>query len=249
MAVVPAFVHRRLAEEIAPHVEENALLVLNPGRTGGALEVASILAQKGKHIPVAEAQTLLFACRRKGEKAVHLSGIKNLLKIGVFPSKRTNDVMIRLKKIFPQFQAVPDVLTTSLGNIGAMFHPASALLNVGPIQSGRDYDYYRETMTPAVTRVIEKVDQERMAIARACRGRGLFCSGLAPGVLSIERGISLRDASKQSSLPGDFRDRRISMPGISRKTSRRDWSPWRRLHNSMESPLRRSQPSFQSPIR
>jgi len=167
MAVVPAFVHRRLAEEIAPHIEENTLLVLNPGRTGGALEVASILAQKGKYIPVAEAQTLLFACRKKGEKVVHLSGIKNLLKIGVFPSKRTNDVMIRLKKIFPQFQAVPDILTTSLGNIGAMFHPASALLNVGLIQSGRTYDYYRETMTRGVTKVIEKVDQERMTLAKA----------------------------------------------------------------------------------
>jgi opine dehydrogenase len=167
MAVVPAVVHQRLAEEIAPYVEENVLLVLNPGRTGGALEVASILTQRGKHIPVAEAQTLLFACRKRGEKVVHFSGIKNLLKVGVFPSKRTKDAITRLNKILPQFQAVPDVLTTSLGNIGATFHPASALLNVGLIQSGRDYDYYRETMTPAVTRVIEKVDQERMAIARA----------------------------------------------------------------------------------
>ncbi len=167
MAVVPAFVHQRLAEEVAPDLEEGALLVLNPGRTGGALEVASILRQRGRSNPVAEAQTLLFACRRKGERGVHFNGIKDVLKIGVFPSKKTGEAMGRLESIFPQFRPVPDVLTTSLGNMGAVFHPASAILNVGTLQSGRAYDYYRETMTLAVARIIGEVDRERMAIARA----------------------------------------------------------------------------------
>jgi opine dehydrogenase len=166
MVVVPAFVHQRLAEEIAPWVEEGAVVLLNPGRTGGALEVARILNQRGRQIPIAEAQTLLFACRRKGERAVHFNGIKDILRVGVFPAKKTGQVMARLKKVFPQLRSVPDVLTTSLGNIGAMFHPASAILNVGTIQSGRDYDYYREAMTRAVVRVIEQLDQERIAIAR-----------------------------------------------------------------------------------
>jgi opine dehydrogenase len=166
MAVVPAFAHQRLAEELAPFLEADAILVLNPGRTGGALEVASILGQKGRSNPVAEAQTLLFACRRKGERGVHFNGIKHLVKIGVFPSKKTEEVMARLNRIFLQFRPVPDVLSTSLGNIGAMFHPASAILNIGIIQSGRAYDYYRETMTPAVVKVIEEADEERMAIAK-----------------------------------------------------------------------------------
>jgi len=39
-------------------------------------------------------------------------------------------------------------------------------MNVGVIESGRTYDYYRETMTPAVVRVIEEVDRERMSLAR-----------------------------------------------------------------------------------
>lgn len=167
LAVVPAFAHRRLAEEIAPFLEEDTVLVLNPGRTGGALEVASILSRKEKPISVVEIQSLLFACRRKGEKAVHFNGVKDFLRAGVFPAKKTEQVMARLREVLPQFRAVPDVLTTSLGNIGAMFHPASSLLNVGIIQSGKTYDYYRETMTRAVTRVIEEVDQERMAVARA----------------------------------------------------------------------------------
>jgi opine dehydrogenase len=167
MAVVPAFAHRRLAEEIAPFLEEDTVLILNPGRTGGALEVASILGRRGKPISVVETQTLLFACRRKGEKAVHFNGVKDFLRAGVFPAKKTEQVMAGLREVLPQFRSVPDVLTTSLGNIGAMFHPASAILNVGMIQSGKAYDYYRESMTRGVSRVIEAVDRERMAVAGA----------------------------------------------------------------------------------
>jgi opine dehydrogenase len=167
MAVVPAFAHRKLAGEIARFLEEDSILVLNPGRTGGALEVASVLGQRVESISVVEAQTLLFACRKQGEKSVHFNGIKDSVRAGIFPANRTERVMTRLNKVLPQFRSVPDVLTTSLGNIGAVFHPASAILNAGMIESGRTYDYYRETMTPAVTKVIQEVDRERIALVKA----------------------------------------------------------------------------------
>jgi len=167
MAVLPAFAHARLAREIAPFLRENMILILNPGRTGGALEVAAILQEQGIRIPVAETQSLLFACRRRGEREIHIGGIKAFLRFGVFPADRTEAVMSRIVNLIPPFRAVPDVLTTSFGNIGAMFHPASAMLNVGLLESGRTYDYYRETMTPGVVAVIEKADAERMSLARA----------------------------------------------------------------------------------
>lgn len=170
MAVVPAFAHERLAREIAPFVREGMILILNPGRTGGALEVAAILREQGIRIPVAETQSLLFACRRRGERGIHIGGIKSFLRVGVFPADRTEAVMSCIAELIPPFRAVPDVLTTSFGNIGAMFHPASALLNVGLLESGRQYDYYGEAMTPGVVAVIEKADAERMSLARAAEG-------------------------------------------------------------------------------
>lgn len=167
MVVVPAFAHATVAEYLAPLVREPMIVVLNPGRTGGALEVSAILHQGGAQVPVAEAQSLLFACRRRGEQEIHVGGIKTMMRVGIFPATRTEEVMARLSGVCPLFRPVPDVLTTSLGNIGAMFHPASALLNVGLIESGRSYDYYPETMSRRVAKVIEKADAERMAIARA----------------------------------------------------------------------------------
>ena len=102
--------------------------------------------------------------------------------------------MARLQGVVPQFQAVPDVLSTSLGNIGAMFHPPSAILNVGVIESGRTYEYYRETMTPSVVRVIDDADMERMAIARKAGAQVFSARTCAAGVLRVGKRTASSDA-------------------------------------------------------
>lgn len=166
LVVVPAYAHKRVAVEIAPHLDERTIMVLNPGRTGGALEVSHLLHKSGLNIPVAETQSLLFACRRKGNDRIWFGRIKDFMRVGIYPAKSTERVMDRLLPIIPHFRRVPDVRTTSFGNIGAVFHPTSILLNVGIVQSGRTYDYYPETMAPAIIGLIEKVDGERVAMAR-----------------------------------------------------------------------------------
>lgn len=166
LVVVPASAHKRVAAEIAPFLNQRTILVLNPGRTGGALEVSRLFRESGLNIPVAETQSLLFACRRRGEDGIWLGRVKEFMRVGVYPAKSTQEVMGRLSPIIPHFRSVPDVRTTSFGNIGAVFHPASLLLNVGIAQSGRSYDYYQETMTPAVVEFVERVDEERVALAR-----------------------------------------------------------------------------------
>src|SRR3990167_10545953 len=43
MVVVPANAHRSIAETCAPFLKNGQIIVLNPGRTGGALEFRSVL--------------------------------------------------------------------------------------------------------------------------------------------------------------------------------------------------------------
>ena len=47
MVVVPANGHRFMAEKVAPHLRDGQIIVLNPGRTGGALEFRHVLKQNG----------------------------------------------------------------------------------------------------------------------------------------------------------------------------------------------------------
>ena len=80
----------------------------------------------------------------------------------------TPDALGVMNQAFPEFTAGSNVLATSLENIGAVFHPALTLLNAGWIESTEgNFEYYIQGMSPAVARVLERIDDERLAVARA----------------------------------------------------------------------------------
>ncbi len=170
MAVVPATAHRFLAEECAPHLKDGQIVVLNPGRTGGALEFLNVLNKKrcAADVTIAEAQTLIYATRNNNPAQVTIYGIKNSIPVAAIPSHHTPHVLQALNKAFPQFVPGTNVLKTSLDNIGAIFHPGLAILNAGRIESTHgEFEFYMDGVTPSVARVLESMDQERIAVAAA----------------------------------------------------------------------------------
>ncbi|MGE5140593.1 MAG: NAD/NADP octopine/nopaline dehydrogenase family protein, partial [Rudaea sp.] len=168
LVVVPATAHAFMAEVCAPHLQDGQVIVLNPGRTGGALEFHNVLERLGvtARVLVAEAQTLLYTCRISGPARVRISSVKHRVSLGAFPARDTAQVLAQLSPLYPQFVAAADVLETGLDNIGAMIHPTTTVLSVGRIESGVPFMFYRD-MTPAIVRLIEAVDAERLAVAKA----------------------------------------------------------------------------------
>lgn len=170
MVVVPATGHAEMAGIVAPHIKDGQILVLNPGRTGGALEVAQVIR---RHNPLvrpflAEAQTLLYASRVTNPGQVHIFGIKNSVPLATLPAYHITDVLPMIRKALPQFVPGDNVLKTSLDNIGAVFHPAITVLNAGRIEDTHgDFEYYVEGVTPAVAAVLEAIDRERVEVASA----------------------------------------------------------------------------------
>lgn len=170
MITLPASAHREIAGLIAPYVTAEQYVVLNPGRTGGALEFQNIIQRHNpmKNICIIEAQTFLFACRVLQEGTVNIMSIKNEVKIAALPAVRTNEFIELIGRIIPEFVEAGSVLETSFNNIGALLHPVPTILNCGRIESTKgDFRYYIEGITPTVAKVIEEVDYERMRIAYA----------------------------------------------------------------------------------
>lgn len=170
MIVMPATGHRAMAEALARVIAPGQMVVLNPGRTGGALEVRNTLLEHGapRDIYVAEAQSLLFACRVIEDGISHIHSIKKFVPLAAVPAQDTAEVIQALNAAFPQFYGASSVLETSLDNMGAIFHPGVTLLNAARIEAtGGDFDYYQEGVTPTVARVIEQIDNERMEVAIA----------------------------------------------------------------------------------
>ena len=167
MVVVPASGHRYVAEQCAPHIGPDQAVVLNPGRTFGALEFLQTLAENGVDAPppVAEAQTFVYVSRHTDFASSHIMQIKNSVPLAAIPAHKTPEVLKRVNRAFPQFVAASNVLETSLDNVGAVFHPTLTLLNATRIESTHgDFEYYLEGVTPSTARMLEKADEERVSL-------------------------------------------------------------------------------------
>jgi len=170
MVVTPAYAHEFIARVCSPHLSDGQIIVLNPGRTGGALEFTRILREEGikAYVFLAETQTLIYASRVTGPGQVTIFRIKNSIPLATLPAYWIPDVLEVVRKAFPQFVPGDNVLKTSFNNIGAVFHPALTVLNAAWIEETHgNFEYYLEGASPSVARVLEMIDAERVAVAAA----------------------------------------------------------------------------------
>jgi opine dehydrogenase len=168
MVVVPATAHADIARAAASHLRDGQIVVLHPGRTGGALEFVHVLHQCGCEVDVtvAEAETLIYAARTEGPAQARIFRIKDAVPVAALPATRTPRVLKALFDAYPGFIDGNNVLQTSLNNMGAIFHPALTLLNAGRIEStGGEFQFYIDGVTPSVALVLESLDRERVTVA------------------------------------------------------------------------------------
>lgn len=170
MVTTVANAHKAVAKSLAPFLEDRQIVVLNPGRTCGALVFKQALKEAGcnARIYLGEAQTLVYACRVIEDGRVNVIGIKDEVLMAGLPAKDTDYILSKLNPIFPCFMKAPNVLHTSLENIGAMFHPCVLLFNAATIERNDTFWFYRD-MTEQVAEFIEKFDAERLAVGKAYR--------------------------------------------------------------------------------
>lgn len=168
MVTTTANAHQEIATNMASFVKEGQVIVLNPGRTCGALVFNKALKNAGclKRYYLAEAQTLVYACRVIENGTVNIIGAKDEVLLSALPASDTDYVIDVLKPFYSCFEKAENVLRTGLENIGAMFHPCVCLFNAATIERQNEFWFYRD-MTEQVARFIEKFDSERIAVGKA----------------------------------------------------------------------------------
>lgn len=168
MVTTVANAHKEVAKSIAPYVEDGQVIILNPGRTCGALVFKQSLRECGcnKHYYLGEAQTLVYACRVAENGRVNVIGVKDEVLLSGLPAADTDHILAKINPIYPSFKKTDNVLRTSLENIGAMFHPCVLLFNAATIERNEVFWFYRD-MTEQVAEFIEKFDAERLAVGKA----------------------------------------------------------------------------------
>jgi len=169
MVVVPAVGHRYMAEQSAPYLKKGQVVLLNPGRSFGALQLYNILRKYKKHKDaiVAEAETFIYAARRTAPAQAKIFSVKSAVPVAAIPALKTFEAMSIINKAFPQFIPAESILETSLNNMACIFHPPITLLNAARIENTQgDFQYYIEGVSPAVGAILEEVDHERINLLR-----------------------------------------------------------------------------------
>jgi hypothetical protein len=145
------------------------LLVLSPSRTLATPYLWRIL---GEQYPVICLQTCPYSCKSDSPGATYIKRRKRSW-IASVEGHVPEKALAELKGIVPQTLTSRIPATTSLGNIGAVFHPTTYLLNKDAILAAEarntTFPFYIEGIARnvKVAKVIEEIDQIRLRLAHA----------------------------------------------------------------------------------
>jgi len=112
-------------------------------KSGGGLLFVKILGDeiRDKKLSVVENITLPYACRVKGPALVNVSRLIQGNFCGVFPSKRTNEILEPLMQLFPSIKPAENILEVAFYNPNVLLHPVASLFNIGRIEYS-DGEFY-----------------------------------------------------------------------------------------------------------
>jgi opine dehydrogenase len=176
MVVVPSFAHKWVAEQVAPFIRRDHVILLHPGYLGGSILFKRILFEHGAPASavVGDAHILIYATRIVGRGVVGVRGVKKWVQVAAFPSKDTPRLMAVVGDAFPQFVPAQHVLETGVNNPNPMIHIPVYMLNYARIEQREApvaFDFH-DWMTAGVERVHAALDRERVAIARGLHLEG-----------------------------------------------------------------------------
>jgi len=168
MLTVPGFAHEPLMDACLRQFSTNQI-VLNWTSYWSSLRFFPRTREIGRSdVTLAEASIMPYMTEKTPDGSVFVRAVKQRLWVAAMPASNTERVLRIVKDLYPQTIAGENVLWTSLSNLNVPFHAVNAIMNAGHWeQTNGDFDFFGYGITPAVARVAEAIDKERVAVAKA----------------------------------------------------------------------------------
>jgi len=188
--VGPAYSTEPFGQAVSGKLSAGQTVIVSPSSCGGALAFkrAANLDLQDESIRVAETSTLHYAVRltEPGKIRVFLK-LKAGNLLAALPGRHTGDILNLIADVYPSMEPADSVLQTSLQNANPIIHPAVTLSNAARIEmTGGDFLFYEEGVSDSVGRLIEALDNERIAI-----GNKLGISILPDPDMGVRQGYML----------------------------------------------------------
>lgn len=169
LVTTPATSHRGLARRMAPFIKDHHIVILNPGRTFGAIDFKDelIVCENFADVKILETQTIIYTCRKISPVDVNILALKREVLIATFRGVNIHEILAKIPDELNRFyKPIYSMVETSIGNVGMILHCAPMILNAGWVESSYPFRYYRDGISKTIAKFIEKIDEERLLVAK-----------------------------------------------------------------------------------
>ena len=167
---VPQFAQEAIFKLVMPYLKDGQVFVILPGNFG-SLIFKKMMREAGidKKVIFVETTSIPYAVRVIAPGTIYIEGKKTAFSAASLPASKIKGVLEALKGVlFLEVIPLKNVLEVWLSNPNMIMHVATATLGMGPMESrqGR-IQFYAEGCSVSVAKVLEKEDQERLAVGKA----------------------------------------------------------------------------------
>lgn len=167
IVALPGYGHKTVLDALAPHIGAQHQLIISSHASLGAIYLAQLLARRGLTVPITAWGTTICTGRRQSGVEVKINTVRSRIDLCTVPSQYSDTALALCKRLFgDRFQPRDGLLAISLSNLNPQNHMGIALGNITRMERGETWSQ-GQNVTPKVGQLLEKLDQERLAIAKA----------------------------------------------------------------------------------
>ncbi|MER8550413.1 NAD/NADP octopine/nopaline dehydrogenase family protein [Mesorhizobium sp. M1169] len=165
MIALPANGHKKVMDAAVPYLREGTPVIISSHSSFGALYLSRQLAQRKVRLPIVVWGTTLVTGRQSGSTEVHVTSVRQKLDVATLPFDAMDQGFRLCTTLFgDRFVKRDGLLAIALSNLNPQNHLGIALLNLTRMEKREQWSQ-AGNVTPAVGRLIEALDAERLAIA------------------------------------------------------------------------------------
>lgn len=167
LVALPAYGHKPVMDAIAPHIRDGQHVIISSHASLGAIYLSDLLADRGITAPVTAWGTTVVTGRRQSRTKVLVNTVRKLVDLCTVPETQSDAALVHCRRLFgDRFQPRDGLLAISLSNLNPQNHMGIALGNMTRMERGETWSQ-GQNVTPNVGRLLEALDEERLAIAGA----------------------------------------------------------------------------------
>lgn len=166
LIALPANGHKAVMDALAQHIRDGQHVIISSHASFGAVYLKQALADRNVHAPVTAWGTTIVS-GRKQHATVRVNTVRSRVDLCTVPDTGSADGLELCQALFgDRFQLRDGLLAISLSNLNPQNHLGIALCNITRMERGEDWSQ-GQNVTPKVGRLLEQLDLERLAIAKA----------------------------------------------------------------------------------